>query len=78
MFKKKKKTFEYLQELLKVILQLYYKETPIQMFSLEHWKISKSTYLEDHLCTAASEVTLGSDCLELSFRRIAFKTMLTY
>ena len=48
------------------------------MFSCEYWKISKNTYLEEHLRTAASEVTLGSDCLGLSFWRIAFKTVLTY
>ena len=47
------------------------------MFSCEYWKISKNTYLEEHLHTAASEVTLGSDCLGLSFWRIAFKTILT-
>ena len=72
------KNFEYLQELFKIILQLHDKETPTQMFSCEYWKISKSTYLEEHLRTAASEVTLGSDCLGLSFWRIAFKTILTY
>ena len=73
-----RKNFEYLQELLKIILQLYYKETPTQMFSCKYWKISKNTYLEEHLCAAASELTLGSDCLGLSFWRIAFKTILTY
>ena len=29
--------------------------------------IFKSTYFEEHLHTATSEVTLGSDCLGLSF-----------
>ena len=48
------------------------------MFTCEYWKICKNTYLEEHLGAAASEVTLGSDCLELSFWRIAFKTVLTY
>ena len=48
------------------------------MFSCEYWKISKKTYLEEYLRTAASEVTLGSDSLEVSFWRIAFKTVLTY
>ena len=43
------------------------------MFSCEYWKISKNTYLEEHLRTAVSEVTLGSDSLGLSFWRIAFK-----
>ena len=49
-FKKKKpfcKNFEYLQELLKIILELYYKETPTQMLSCEYWKISKNTYLKN-------------------------------
>ena len=43
------------------------------MFSYEYWEISKNTYFEEHLCTAASEVTLESDCLGLSFWRVAFK-----
>ena len=72
------KNFEYLQELLKIILQLYYREAPRQMFSCEYWKISKNPYLEEHLRTATSEVTLGSGFLGLSFWRIAFKTILTY
>ena len=33
---------------------------------------------EEHLRTAASEVTLGKDCLVLSFWKVAFKTILTY
>ena len=73
-----RKNFEYLQELLKIILELYYKETPTQMLSCEYWKISKNTYLEEHLRTAASEVTWGSGCLGLSFWRITFKTILIY
>ena len=48
------------------------------MFSCEYWKISKNTYLEEHLRTATSKMTLGSDCLGLSCWRIAFKTVLTY
>ena len=48
------------------------------MFSREYWKISKNIYIEEHLRTAASEVTSGSDCLGLSFWRIAFKTILSY
>ena len=47
------------------------------MFSCEYWKISKDTCFEEHLRTAASEVTLGSDCLELSFWIVAFETILT-
>ena len=37
------------------------------MFSCEYWEISKNSCSEEHLLTAASEVTLGSDCLGLSF-----------
>ena len=37
------------------------------MFSCEYCEISKNIYFEEHLRTAASEVTLGSDCLGLSF-----------
>ena len=33
---------------------------------------------EEHLRTAASQVTLGRDCLVLSFWKVAFKTILTY
>ena len=47
------------------------------MFSCEYYEISKKTYFEEHLCTAASEETLGSDCLGLSYSRVAFKTILT-
>ena len=39
------------------------------MFSCEYWESSKNTYFEEHLRTSASEVTLGSDCLGLSFWR---------
>ena len=35
------------------------------MFSCEYCEISKNTYFEEHLRTAASEVTLESDCLGL-------------
>ena len=47
------------------------------MFSCEYWEISKNPYFEEHLRTAASEVSLGSHCLGLSFGRVAFKTILT-
>ena len=40
-------------------------------------KISKSTYFEEHLHTADSEVTLGIDCLGLSFWAAHFKSILT-
>ena len=41
-------------------------------------EISENTYFEEHLRTAASEETLGCDCLGLSFWRVAFKTILTW
>ena len=72
-----RKNFEHLQELLKLFCN-FIKKRLQHMFSCEYWKISKNTYLEEHLRTAASEVTLGSDCLGLSFWRIAFKTVLIY
>ena len=57
-------------------LQLYQKEAWAQMFSCEHCEISKNIYFEKHLHTAAPEMTLGGDCLGLSFWRAAFKTIL--
>ena len=47
------------------------------MFSREYCEISKNIYFEEHLRTAASEVTLGNDCLGLSFWTAAFETILT-
>ena len=47
------------------------------MFSCKYCEISKITYLEEHLDTAASEVTLGSDRLGNSFWTVAFKIILT-
>ena len=35
--------------------QLYQKETPTQVFSCEYYEISKSSYFEEHLWTAASD-----------------------
>ena len=35
------------------------------MFSCEYWEIFKNTNFEEHLDTAASDVTLESDCLRL-------------
>ena len=52
-------------------------ETPKQMSFCEYCKTSKNTIFEEHLRMAASEVTLGSDCLGLSFWTVAFKTILT-
>ena len=40
-------------------LQLYRKETPTQVFYC--CEIFKNTYFEEHLCRAASELTLESD-----------------
>ena len=48
------------------------------MFSCEYWKISENTYHEEHMRVAAFEVTLGSDCVGLSFLSIPFKTILTH
>ena len=36
-------------------LQLYYKETPAKVFFCDYCQISKNTYFEEHLRTAASE-----------------------
>ena len=47
------------------------------MIFRELWEISKNTYFEEHLRTAALEVTLGRDRLGLFFWRVAFKTILT-
>ena len=41
------------------------KEIPAQVFPCEYWETFKETYFEAHLHTAASNVTLESDCLEL-------------
>ena len=49
----------------------------MQVFSCEYCKIFKNTCFEEHLCTAASELNLESDCLELCFWTVAFKTILT-
>ena len=46
------------------------------MFFCKYCEISKTTYFEENLHTAASEVTLG--CLGLSFWTVAFKTILTF
>ena len=40
--------------LIKLCPQLYWKETPTQVFSCEYCEIFKSTYFEKHLRTAAS------------------------
>ena len=42
------------------------------MFCCEFCEISKTTCFEEHLRTAASEVTLGSNCLVLSFWTVTF------
>ena len=43
------------------------------MFSSEDREISKNAFFEEHLRTIAGELTLRSDCLELSFWRVTFK-----
>ena len=53
------------------------KKTSTPMFSCEYCKIFKNIYYEEHLHTAASEVTLGSDCFGLIFWTVASKTILT-
>ena len=40
------------------------------------FEIFKNTYFEEHLCTAASALTLQRDCLEFCFW-IRFKAILT-
>ena len=47
------------------------------MFACEYCEISKSISFEEQLRMVDSEVTLGSDCLGLSFWAIAFKIMQT-
>ena len=42
------------------------KKTPTQMFFCEFCEISDNNSFEEHLSTAASEVTLWSNCLGLS------------
>ena len=41
-------------------------------------KFLQNTYFEEHLRTAATELFLRSDCLELCFWTVAFKTILTH
>ena len=48
------------------------------MFSCKYCEIPKNTCFEEQLLTAASEVTLESDCLRLCFWKVAFKTILTF
>ena len=45
------------------------------MFSCEYCEISKSSYFQEHLHTATSEVNLGSDCLGLSFSTVTFRIL---
>ena len=52
-------------------------KTPTQMFSGEYCEISKNTYFEEHLRTAASELTSGGDCLVFALWTVTFKTILT-
>ena len=54
----------------------YIKKRFQHMFFCEYWEICKNTCFEEHVPTASSEVTLRSDCLGLSFWRVAFKTRL--
>ena len=55
------------------------KKTPVKK-RLQHRCIPVNIgkfIFEEHLHTAASEVTLESDCLVFFFWRVAFKTILT-
>ena len=61
--------------MLESLLQLYSKETPTRVFYC--CDIFESTYFEEHLRTAASKLTLESNCLKLRFWTVAFKTILT-
>ena len=47
------------------------------MFSFKYCEISKITYFEEQLHTAASEVTLGCNCSGPSSWTVAFKIILT-
>ena len=47
------------------------------MFYGEYCEISKNTYFKEHPCMATSELTLGSDCLQLAFCTVALETILT-
>ena len=49
--------------------------TLTQMFFYKHCEILRAP-IEEHLHTAASEVSLGSHCLRLSFWTVVFKTIL--
>ena len=73
------KISQYSQEntCIEVGLQIYWKETPTQMFPCKYWEIPKKTYVEEHLRTPTSEETLRSDWLGLSFWRVAFKNIQT-
>ena len=42
------------------------------MLCSEYCEVSKYTYFEEHLHTVASEMTLVSDCLGVSFWAFAF------
>ena len=46
------------------------------MFSCEYCEISKNIYFEEHLPTAASDVTLGSDCFRTLFLNSRFQNHL--
>ena len=67
------KTLQYSQENACVeVSATSLKKTQTQIFSCEYCEISKSTYFQEHLHAAISEVSLGSDCLGLSFWAAAF------
>ena len=52
------------------LLYLYQKETPVQVFSCEFYKILKNTYFVEHLRTAASGKSYLCKCLSYgTFRK---------
>ena len=51
------------------------KKTLTQMLSCKYYEISKSTYFQEHLYTAASKVSLGSDCFTTFLLNSRYQTV---
>ena len=70
----------YFMKLKRPGLQDFYKDAALKNFEIFMGKhlceIFKNTYFEEHLRTAASELTLESDCFILCFWTVVFKTIL--
>ena len=45
------------------------------MLSCKYYEISKSTYFQEHLYTAASKVSLGSDCFTTFLLNSRYQTV---